>query len=82
MEKFFETLFRPEVLAAALSAVATLLAAVAAFRAPLSAAKYAETLRRDGAEAENRRRIAAAEKIRFFSAYFGSYWNYRLIITS
>lgn len=48
---------KPEVIAAFLSFLATVAAAIAAFRAPISAAEYAEKLRRISAEEDNRRRI-------------------------
>lgn len=48
---------KPEVVAAFLSFLATVAAAIAAFRAPISAAEYAEKLRRVSAEEDNRRRI-------------------------
>lgn len=45
------------VIAAALSAVATALAAFATWKAPITAARIAETLRRDSAAADERRRL-------------------------
>ncbi len=48
---------KPEVIAAGLSALATIAAAVAAFRAPISAAAAAEALRSESAQAQHRRQI-------------------------
>jgi hypothetical protein len=57
MAGFWEAVSRPEVIAAALSFLATIAAAVAAYRAPLAAAEHAEHLRKNSADEENRKRI-------------------------
>lgn len=57
MSEIAYSFLKPEVVAAFLSFFATIAAAVAAFRAPISAAEYAEKLRRVSAEEDNRRRI-------------------------
>ncbi|MCV9941155.1 hypothetical protein OIU35_32815 [Boseaceae bacterium BT-24-1] len=56
-QEAFLGILKPEIIAAFLSFLATVSAAVAAYRAPIAAAEYAETLRRKSADDDNRRRI-------------------------